>query len=90
MKVSVFWFFGASLLIATPFVARADEGADWQQVIELRQQIGEAGFRDQPAQAVEQLQAFNRTHKLDPILAAELTVQSAQITRDQLKSPTRR
>ena len=81
---------GVSLLLVAPLwcvAGRADEGADWQQVIELRQQIGEAGFRDQPAQAVEQLQAFNRAHKLDPVLAAELTVQSAQITRDQLHKP---
>ena len=76
-----------SALPLSSLSARADEGADWQQVIELRQQIGEAGFRDQPAQAVEQLQAFNRAHKLDPVLAAELTVQSAQITRDQLHKP---
>ena len=80
-------FVGASLLAAIRFSARADEGADWQQVIELRQQIGEETFRNQPAQAVEQLQEFNQTHKLDPVLAAELTVQAAQITRDQLQKP---
>ena len=76
-----------SALSLMSVAARADEGADWQKVIELRQQIGEDTFRNQPAQAVEQLQEFNRTHKLDPILVAELTVQIAQITRDQLQKP---
>ena len=81
---------GASLFCALPLacgVARADEGDDWAAVNKLRAQIGDETFRKEPAKAVAQLEEFNATHALDPILAADLTVQAAQITRDQLNKP---
>ena len=79
----------AALFLVLPLSAsaRADEGEDWAAVGKLREQIGEETFRTQPAKAVEQLQEFNATHQLGPVLAADLTVQAAQITRDQLNKP---
>lgn len=67
--------------------ARADEGSDWTALIALRQQIGDEVFRNKPQDAVAQLQAFYAGRQLHPILAAEVVLQVAELTRTQLKQP---
>lgn len=82
---------GLSLCLLSGFLfvasARADEASDWTAVIALRQQIGDDTFRDKPREAVTQLEAFYANRKLHPILAAEVILQVAEITRTQLKQP---
>lgn len=68
-------------------VAWADEASDWTAVIALRQQIGDKTFREQPQVAVDQLKQFAASRQLHPILAAEVTLQIADITRKQLNDP---
>ena len=74
-----------TLLICGAWPARAAD--DWADFIELRKQIGDETFRDHPAQAIEQLQEFYQSRKLDPDVAAEVVLQVAQITDVQLKQP---
>ncbi|WP_157947530.1 hypothetical protein [Abditibacterium utsteinense] len=69
-----------------PF-AKADEGSDWTALIALRKQIGDETFKNKPQEAVAQLQEFYTGRKLHPILAAEVVLQVAEITRTQLKQP---
>ena len=63
--------------------ARADGAADWDALGALRKQIGE----QKPAEAIEQLQEFYQSRKLDPDVAAEVVLQVAQITDVQLGKP---
>ncbi len=79
-----------ALMVALPClapVARADEAGDWTALIALRKQIGDETFRTQPAQAVAQLQEFYQSRTLDPVLAAEVGLQIAEITDTQLNKP---
>ncbi len=78
------WVCSASF---SPVSARADEGSDWTALIATRQQIGDDTFKNKPQEAVTQLQAFYQGRKLHPILAAEVVLQVAEITRTQLKQP---
>ncbi len=66
---------------------RADEASDWTALGAVREQIGGDTFKNKPEQAVSQLQAFYSGRTLHPILAAEVVLQVAEITRTQLKQP---
>ena len=77
----------ALLVGGTALGARADESSDWTAITALRKQIGDDTFRNQPAEAVAQLQKFYGSRQLDPILAAEVVLQVAEITDVQLDKP---
>ncbi len=74
-----------ALLVGGTLPARAAN--DWDDLTEVRKQIGDETFRNQPAQAIEQLQTFYTSRKLEPNVAAEVVLQVAQITDVQLKKP---
>lgn len=83
LSLGVCLLFGAS----SGRLALADEGSDWTALIALRQGIGDDTFRNKPQEAVAQLQTFYTARPLHPILAAEVVLQVAEITRTQLKQP---
>ncbi len=74
-----------SSLLVSP--TRADEAADWTALIALRKQIGDDTFKNRPQEAVDTLQKFYESRQLDPILAGEVVLQVAEITRTQLGKP---
>ncbi len=77
----------ALLMGGTALGARADEASDWTAITALRKQIGDDTFRNQPAEAAAQLQKFYGSRQLDPVLAAEVVLQVAEITDVQLNKP---
>lgn len=90
MRSSRFLLLGLSYVLGVASgsaSARADEASDWTALIALRQQIGDDTFRNKPQEAVTQLQGFYAGRKLHPILAAEVVLQVAEITRAQLGQP---
>ncbi len=72
--------------VSTP-VARADEATDWKDLTALRKQIAEEPLKSNPDQARQQLQALYQSRVFDPVPAAEIVLQAAQITRTQLNKP---